>query len=91
MSNTALFYLVIITAGSIEAVLPDYSCSDVQPSPNDSSGMGDLQEEQVSVLSYCISDNCTIMRIDTGETLDIIYTTNSSIVVTPTNGQTSSF
>ena len=91
MGNTALFYLVIITAGSIQAVLPHYSCSDVRPSPNNSnsSGMGDLQEEQVSASSYCITDNCTIMRIDTGETLDIIYTTNSSIVVTPTNGQTS--
>ena len=40
-------------------------------------------------LQYCLIDNCTIMRIDTGQQLDIAYTTQSHLVVTPADGQTS--
>ena len=91
MGNTALLYLIIITTGYSQAVLPHHDCSNVQPpSPSDnnssSSGMSDLQ---VVPLQYCIIDNCTIMRIDTGETLDIVYTTDILMVVTPTDGHTS--
>jgi len=49
--------------------------------------MDDLQ--QLTTLQYCLIDNCTIMRIDTGQQLDIVYTTQSLLVVTPTDGQTS--
>ena len=38
-----------------------------------------------STLQYYQIDNCTIMRIDTGQQLDIVYTTQSLI---PTDGQT---
>ena len=48
------------------------------------SGMEDFQE-----LQYCLIDKCTIMRIDTGQQLDIVYTTQSHLVVTPTVVQTS--
>ena len=51
------------------------------------SGMADLQ--QLTTLQYCLIDNCTIIRIDTGQQLDIVYTTQSHLVVTPTDGQTS--
>ena len=51
------------------------------------SGMEDLQKN--STLQYCIIDNCTIMRTDTGQQLDIVYTTQSLLVVAPTDGQTS--
>ena len=92
MGNTTLLYLIIITTGYSQVVL---LCSSVQPpSPSDSnsssssssSGMSDLQ---VVPLQYCIINNCTIMRIDTGETLNIVYTTDILMVVTPTDGHTS--
>ena len=51
------------------------------------SGMADLQ--QFTTLQYCLIDNCTIMRIDTGQQLDIVYTTQNLLLVTPTDGQTS--
>ena len=60
-------------------------------SPSDdigSSSMDDLQ--QVTTLQYCVVHNCTIMRIDTGQKLDVVYTTESIIVINPTDGHTSS-
>ena len=51
------------------------------------SGMADLQ--QLTTLQYCLIDNCTIIRNDTRQQLDIVYTTQSHLVVTPTDGQTS--
>ena len=48
-------------------------CSDQQLP---ASGDDDLQ--QVTTLQYCLVDNCT-KGIDTGEELDIVYTTNSLI------------
>ena len=44
---------------------------------------------QNTTLLYCLVDNCTIMRIDTGQQMDIVYTTQSLLVVTPMDGQTS--
>ena len=61
-------------------------CSDVQ-SP--ASGSHDTDLSQVISLQYCIIDNCTIMKIDTGEQLNIVYTTESLLIVTPTDGLTS--
>ena len=43
---------------------------------------------QVTTTQYCFIDDCTISRIDTGQKLDIIYTTESVIVVTPRGNQT---
>ena len=62
-------------------------CSDVQPSASGSHDTADLS--QVTALRYCIIDNCTIMNVDNGEQLDIIYTTESLLIVTPTHGHTS--
>ena len=45
-----------------------------------------LQELTTYTLHYCLIDNCTIIRNDTGQQLDIVYT---NLVVTPTDGQTS--
>ena len=44
---------------------------------------------QVISLQYCIIYNCAIMKIDTGEQLNIVYTTESLLIVTPTDGLTS--
>ena len=57
----------------------------------DDSGSGSMNgPQQVSTLEYCVVDICIIMRIDTGQKLDIVYTTESVIVVNPIDGQTSS-
>ena len=77
----SLLFIVILTTVSKVTSL---HCSDQQLP---SSGDGDLQ--QVTTLQYCLVDNCTIKRIDTGEEVDIVYTTDSLIVTTPTDGRTS--
>ena len=61
--------------------------SDVQSPASGDSHNTDLS--QVTILQYCIIDNCTIMRIDTGQQLDIVYTTESLPIVTPKDGRTS--
>ena len=62
-------------------------CSDVQLPA--ASGSENTDFSKVTTLQYCIIDNCTIMRIDTGQQLDIIYTTESLLIVTPKDGHTS--
>ena len=90
MIRTCLLYIIIIIVGYSHVVLSHYNCSNVQPpSSSDSSSSGGVRDLQVIPLHYCIIDNCTIMRVDTGETLNIIYTTDGLMVVTPTDGQTS--
>ena len=83
MVCSALLLITILTVTS--GATPLY-CSDVQSSAS-GSHHGDLS--QVISLHYCIIDNCTIMRIDTGQQLDIVYTTESLLVVTPVDGHTS--
>ena len=80
----SLLLTAILTVASAGAA-PIY-CSDTQ-SP--ASGSHDTDLSQVMSLQYCIIDNCTIMKIDTGEQLDIVYTTESLLVVTPIEGLTS--
>ena len=83
----ACFILLLITILSVASgqATPLY-CSNVQ-SP--ASGSHDTDLSQVTTLQYCIIDNCTIMRIDTGQQLDIVYTTESLLIVTPIDGHTS--
>ena len=81
----SLLLIVILTVASAGAA-PIY-CSDTQ-SPA-ASGSHDTDLSQVISLQYCIIDNCTIMKIDTGEQLDIVYTTESILIVTPIKGLTS--
>ena len=80
-----LFFLLVLTATQTTS-LHHHCNSDVHSS---ASGMADVQ--QLTILQYCLIDNCTIVRIDTGQQLDIVYTTESHLVVTPTDGQTSIF
>ena len=77
---TLLFVVTLTTVSKVTSL----HCSDQQLP---ASGDDDLQ--QVTTLQYCLVDNCTIMMIDTGEELDIVYTTNGLIVATPTDGHTS--
>ena len=81
---TLLLITTILTVAS--GATPLLYCSDVQ-SPASGSHNTDLS--QVTTLQYCINDNCTIMRIDTEQQLDIVYTTESLIIVTAIDDHTS--
>ena len=76
-----LFFLLILTMTQTMP-LHHHCNSDVYSS---ASGMADLQ--QLTTLQYCVIDNCTIIRNNTGQQLDIVYTTRSHLLVT--DGQTS--
>ena len=84
MAYVSLLLIAILTVAS--GATPLY-CSDVQSPASGSGHNTDLS--QVTTLQYCIIDNCTIMSIDTGQQLDIIYTTGSLLIVTPRDGHTS--
>ena len=83
MDYSVLLLILILTTTQTTS-LHHHCNSDAYSS---ASGMADLQ--QPITLQYCLIDNCTIIRIDTGQQLDIVYTTQSHLVVTPTDGQTS--
>ena len=81
MAYVSLLLIAILTVAT-----PLYY-SDVQSPAGGSGHNTDLS--QVITLQYCIIDNCTIMRIDAGQQLDIVYTTESLLIVTPKDGSTS--
>ena len=83
MNYSVLLFLLILKTTQTTS-LHHHCNSDVYSS---ASGMADLQ--QFTTLQYCLIDNCTIIRIDTGQQLDIVYTIQSHLVVTSTDGQTS--
>ena len=80
MNYIALFLVLILTITQITP-LHHHCNSDVYSSASS------LRE--LTTLQYCLIDNCTIIRNDTGQQLDIVYTTQSHLVVIPTDGQTS--
>ena len=80
MDYTALFLILILTTTQTTP-LHHHCNSDVYSS---ASGL-----QELTTLQYCLIDNCTIIRNDTGQQLDIVYTTQSHLVVTPTDGHTS--
>ena len=69
---------VLITILTVASGATPLYCSDVQ-SPTGGSGHN-TDPSQVTTLQYCIIDNCTVMRIDTGQQLDITYTTESLLI-----------
>jgi len=80
MDCAGLFLLLVL--------LPVIQTSSLDCSDQGSaSGMADHQ--QVTTLQYCMVDNCTIMMVDNGEILDIIYTTDNLLVTTTRGNQTS--
>ena len=88
MACITLFLLVFVATRKA-ASISSHSCN---TSPLSASGddvdTTDLSQVNTS-LQYCMIDNCTIMRIDTGEELDIVYITESLLVAAPTDGHTS--
>ena len=85
MANLCSLHLIAILT-VVSRATPLYY-SDVQSPAGGSGHNTDLS--QVTALQYCIIDNCTIMRIDIGQQLDIIYTTENLLIVTPKDGRTS--
>ena len=83
MDYSVLLFLLILTTTQTTS-LHHHCNSDVNSS---ASGMAELQ--QLTTLQYCLIDSCTIIRNDTRQQLDIVYTTQSYLVVTLTDGQTS--
>ena len=67
MDYNTLVFLAILTTATTQTALHHQCNSDVSSL---ASGMADLQ--QLTTLQYCLTDNCTIVRTDTGEQLDII-------------------
>ena len=45
--------------------------------------------QEMTIFQYCIIDNATIIRLDTGEQLDIVHTRNSTLMVSLNGSQTS--
>ena len=82
MDPVAVFVLVTFATAQAKSFQHDFSAN-IPPAAL-ASGMDDLQR-----LQYCLIDNCTIIRTDTGQQLDISYTTQSHLIVTPMDGQTS--
>ena len=86
MVGLTVLFLVALTTSKVATSFP---CSDQRPL-SFSSGDDNLSgSQQVTTLQYCLVDNCTIMMIDTGEELDIVYTTDSLLVAIPIDGHTS--
>ena len=79
-----LLFIAILTVSKVTS----FSCSNHRPSGS-ASGNDVPAPQQVATLQYCFIDNRTIMRSDTGEKLDIVYTADSLLVATPTDGHTS--
>ena len=85
MHMMAYLTMLLITILTVAIGTTSLYCSDVQ-SPASGSLNTDLS--QVTTLQYCVIDNCTIMRIDSGQQLEIMYTTQSLLIVTPIGRQT---
>ena len=83
MDFYSVLFLILFLTTSQTASFHHHCNSDVYSSASD---MADSQ--QLITLPYCLIDNCTIMWIDTGKQLDIIYTTESCLIVTPKDSQT---
>ena len=79
---TVLLFIVSLTVSKAAPL----HCTDQQLPASGDELWPDLQ--QVATIDYCLVDECTIM-IDTGEKLDIAYTTDSLLVTAPTDGRTS--
>ena len=90
MACSTTLFVTTITAILVVGEAMALHCSDLQST--DTAGIvsedGVVELNQVTTLQYCIINNCTIVRSDTGQQLDVIYTTDSHIVATPRDMQT---
>ena len=83
MACFTVLFIVALTASKVALL----RCPDQQlPASGDDM---QLDFKKVTTLQYCLVDNCTIKMIDTGEKLNIVYTTDSLLVTTPMDDHTS--
>ena len=75
------FALLFVITNLIFSEATILHCTNPQ-SQDTVSGDGTVDHSEVTTLQYCIIDNCTMIRSDTGQSLDIFYTTDSLIVAT---------
>ena len=80
ISSALLLAILTITAFK-------WTCALMPATSEDGSGVDD-PDSKVITLQYCIIDNSTILRLDTGDQLDIVYTKDSTLVVTMKDSQT---
>ena len=78
---SSFFLLAIFTI-----TFPHCSCAVIPVTSESGSGV-DAVEEMVT-LQYCIINNSTILRLDTGEYLEVVYKRDSALVVTLNDLQT---
>ena len=88
MVYKALFLLLVLTVSkAVVAQQCSTKQSDGSGVPDQGRDAPDLQ--QVVTTKYCLLNDCTIMDYETGQHLNIIYTTDSLLVVTPKGNHTS--
>ena len=78
MTSALLLAILLITAF-------ERSCALLPATSENGSG---VDPPEVITVRYCIIDNSTILRLDTGEQLDIVYTEDNTPVVTTDGSQT---
>lgn len=83
MKYHVLFLLLTLTTTQITSI-DHHQNSDLHLPANH---VSDVQ--QAMTLQYCLIDDHAIMRVDTGQQLDIVYTTKSLLVVTSKDSHTS--
>jgi len=71
-----LFVLLLLLISKGATATVDHQC------PAAASGSGIAEYEQVITVDYCVVDDYTVQRTDTGEQLDIVYANDSLLVVT---------
>ena len=76
---------VVLALAIMTTTILKWSCALIPTTSEDGSG---VDSPEVTTLQYCIIDNSTILRLDTGEQLDIVYTKDSILVVTIDGCQT---
>ena len=78
----------ILLSVILMVTLLDWSCALMSVTGESGNGTYVPVEVTMDTWQYCIVDNSTILKLDTGERLDIVYTTNNTIVVILNDSQT---
>ena len=78
----------VLLLAILMVTLLDRSCAQMPVTGESSSGIDTPEEATMDTWQYCIVDNSTILKLDTGEQLDIAYTSNNTLVVILNHSQT---
>ena len=75
----------VFALATVTFIFLEWSCALTPTVIEDGS---EVNSPEVMMLQYCIIDNSTILRLDTGEQLDIVYTEDNALVVAIKGSQT---